>query len=168
MLLTLLPTTSCMLCRISCQMRRERSLHHIPLMFPGTAMQEALHAGALEQSQDQQHGVCVPRLQQAAHLEEARDKDSGLVPQQWGTRRPNGSLGPRRVSFNVGSKEADGPNSGCSMVLADSQSRAISLSELREVMRKMKFTRCFTHSDACLPQCQRHFSSCGGWSCELD
>ncbi|CAL5220717.1 g2773 [Coccomyxa viridis] len=111
-----------------------------PVDVPRTAMQEALHAGALEQSQDQQHGVCVPRLQQAAHLEEARDKTAGLSLSS-GDSPSNGSLGPRRVSFNVGSKEADGPNSGCSMVLADSQSRAISLSELREVMRKMKFTR---------------------------
>ncbi len=121
-----------------------------PLDVPRTAMQEALHAGALDQSQDQQHGVPVSRSQQAAQLEEARDKTAGLSLSS-GDSPSNGSLGPRRVSFNVGSKEADGPNSGGSLVLADSQSRAISLSELREVMRKMKFTRCFTHSDGRLP-----------------
>ena len=113
-----------------------------PIDVPRTAMQEALHAGALEKSQDQAPGVHVARVQQAASLEEARDKAARMSLSSGTSPSTGGSLGPRRVSFNVGSKEADGPNSGCGLVLADSQSRAISLSELREVMRKMKFTRC--------------------------
>ena len=113
-----------------------------PVDVPRTAMQEALHAGALEESQDQEHGVHVARVLQAAGLEEARDKAARLSLSCGTSPSTGGSLGPRRVSFNVGSKESDGPNSGCGLVLADSQSRAISLSELRDVMRKMKFTRC--------------------------
>lgn len=112
-----------------------------PVAVPRTAMQEALHAGALEKSQHQPHGVHVARVQQAASLEEAQDKAAHLSLSSGTSPSSGASLGPRRVSFNVGSKEADGPNSGCSLAPADSQSRAISLSELREVMRKMKFTR---------------------------
>lgn len=102
-------------------------------------MQEALHAGALEKAQDQQHGLHMSRLQQAASLEEARDKAANLSLDSG--HSPSRSMGSRHVSFNSGSKDADGPTNGCSLKLADSQSRAISLSELREVMRKMKFTR---------------------------
>ena len=103
-------------------------------------MQEALRSGAVGKAQHQQPGDHLPSLQQAASLEEARGKTADLSLSSGNS--PPRSLGPRRVSFNVGSKDADGPNSGCSPSLADSQSRAISLSELREVMRKMKFTRC--------------------------
>ena len=120
----------------------EQGLHFgaSPDDVPRTAMQEALRAGAQDKAQRQQPGVHASSLQQSASLEEARDKTAALSLSSGNS--PSKSLGPRRVSFNVGSKDTDGPNSGCSPSLADSQSRAISLSELREVMRKMKFTRC--------------------------
>ena len=102
-------------------------------------MQEALHAGALEKGQDQRHDSHTSRVQQAASLEEAQDKAADLSLSSGDSL--SRSSGPRHVSFNLGSKDADGPIPGNSPELADSQGRAISLSELREVMRKMRFTR---------------------------
>ena len=111
-----------------------------PASVPRTAMQEALHAGVPQSAQDQQQDVHVAKLQQAADLEDTQNGAAALTLSS-GNTPPRPLSGSRRVSFKLEGKDAAAEN-GSSGTSAGSQHRAISLCDLREVMRRLNFTRC--------------------------
>ena len=113
-----------------------------PLDVPRTALQEVLHAGGLQNKQDAQQGARLSKMQQAASLEEAQDMagNLSLLAEQPPSRPLSGA---RRVSFKSEGTDTQVHIGGASDAAgSSSSSRAISLSELREVLRKMNFTRC--------------------------
>lgn len=103
-------------------------------------MQEALHVGVVQAAQRQHQDAQASSGQQAASLKEAQDKAASLSL-DGGQPAPRPLSGSRRVSFNLESRDSEGPAPGCVSTAADTQARPISLCELREVMRKMNFTR---------------------------
>lgn len=112
-----------------------------PLDVPRTALQEVLHAGGLQNKHDAQQGARLSKMQQAASLEEAQDMagNLSLLAEQPPSRPLSGA---RRVSFKAEGNDTQVHTGGASDAAGSSSSRAISLSELREVLRRMNFTRC--------------------------
>ncbi|CAK0783368.1 hypothetical protein CVIRNUC_006567 [Coccomyxa viridis] len=111
-----------------------------PLDVPRTALQEVLHAGGLQNKHDAQQGARLSKMQQAASLEEAQDMagNLSLLAEQPPSRPLSGA---RRVSFKAEGNDTQVHTGGASDAAGSSSSRAISLSELREVLRRMNFTR---------------------------
>ena len=111
------------------------------LDVPRTALQEVLHAGGLQKKHDVQQGARLSMMQHAASLEEAQDMagNLSLLAEQPPSRPLSGA---RRVSFKSEGVDTQVHTGGASDAAGSSSSRAISLSELREVLRRMNFTRC--------------------------
>ena len=139
----LLPPPDSTTCPVQDSALRDQGLQSsgTPPDVPRTALQEVLHAGVLQKGQGTQQGAHLFKIQQAVSLQETQDMagNLSLLAEQSPSRPLSGE---RHVSFRSEGNDAQAYIGGASDAAGSSSGRAISLSELREVLRRMNFTRC--------------------------